>query len=156
MSLWFFLHESAYEYITCRCIGIPKHWRLSLFRYETFMTFLTFRFLSLVFRHEERESQFLLCWPFYLTQQTRGESRRPNWTRLVQLQISTHFVQHQISTNCFFQKSPKPSAPRFRAWRHSHPCLISHLGFLLWHLWLSHPPRASVNTCSQCVHLHVH
>ena len=34
-------------------------------------------FLSLVFRHEERETQFLLCWPFHLTQQTRGASRRP-------------------------------------------------------------------------------
>ena len=31
--------------------------------------------------------------------------------------------------------------------------LISYLGFLLWHLWLSHPPRARVNTCAQCVHL---
>ena len=54
------------------CIGIPKHWRLSLFRYETFIDFL-----SLVFRHDEWEIQFLLCWPFHLTQQTFGASRRP-------------------------------------------------------------------------------
>ena len=33
------------------------------------------------------------------------------------------------------------------------PGHISYLGFLLWHLWLSHPPRAHVNTCAQCVHL---
>ena len=30
-----------------------------------------------------REKRFLLCWPFHLTQQTRGESRRPqlDWSR---------------------------------------------------------------------------
>ena len=33
------------------------------------------------------------------------------------------------------------------------PGNISYLDFLLWHLWLSHPPRARVNTCTQCVHL---
>ena len=34
-----------------------------------------------------------------------------------------------------------------RAWRHSHPSLISYLRLLLWHLWLLHPSRASVITC---------
>ena len=33
------------------------------------------------------------------------------------------------------------------------PGHISYLVFLLWHLWLSHPPRVCVNTCTQCVHL---
>ena len=33
------------------------------------------------------------------------------------------------------------------------PTLISYLGFWLWHFWLSHPPRAHMNTCAQCVHL---
>ena len=37
-----------------------------LFRYETFINFLT-----LVFRHEERETQSLKRWLYYLTQQTR-------------------------------------------------------------------------------------
>ena len=53
----------------------------------------------------------------------------------------------------FFFIIPKSSARRFRAWRHSHPQSISYLGFLLWHLWLSHPPRTRLNTCTQCVHL---
>ena len=70
--------------------------------------------------------------------------------------ILTSLVQRQISTNCFFSKSPRIPAHRFWAWRHSHPSPIFHLGFLLWHLWLLNPPRASVNTCIQCVHLHVH
>ena len=33
------------------------------------------------------------------------------------------------------------------------PGPISYQGILLWHLWLSHPPRARVNSCTQCVHL---
>ncbi len=32
------------------------------------------------------------------------------------------------------------------------PGQISYLGFLLWHLWLSHPPRAHVNTHTQLTH----
>ena len=94
---------------------IPQHWRHSLFRYETFIDFL-----SLVFRHEERETHNFYyadrsIWP----NQTRGDSPL-DWhhpeTNL------NYFVQRQVSTNCFFfQKSPKFSAHRFRAWRHSHP-----------------------------------
>ena len=43
-----------------------------LFRYKMFINFLT-----LVFRHEERETQFLLCWLYYLTQQLCCASRSP-------------------------------------------------------------------------------
>ena len=53
----------------------------------------------------------------------------------------------------FFQKSPKFPAPHLQAWRHSHPSPISYLGFLLWHLWVLHPPRTSVK-CTQCFHVH--
>ena len=55
-----------------------------------------------------------------------------------------------------FFKSPKFSVHRFRAWRHPHPQSHFYLGFLFWHLWLSHPPRTSVKTGAQCVYLHVH
>ena len=100
-----------------------------------------------------------------LTQQTRVHPVDHNSTGLAQIRISIRFVQRQISTglaqsristNWFFQKSPKFQTPPYRAWRLSHPSLISYLGVLLWHLWLSHPPRASLNTCNHCVHLHVH
>ena len=33
------------------------------------------------------------------------------------------------------------------------PVTFPTWGFLLWHLFLSHPPRSQVNTCTQCVHL---
>ena len=81
-----------------------------------------------------------------LTQQTRRASRNP------QLDCpgpGSNLAQIPITTHCFFQKSPKFPAHRFRAWRHSHPGLVSYLGLLLWHLWLSHPPRTSVNTCTE-------
>ena len=66
--------------------------------------------MSLVFRHEERESQFLLCWPFLHRPQPT-----PSWTRPAYSQISTNWpnertahpvapswtglAQSQISTN---------------------------------------------------------
>ena len=121
---------------------------------------------DLVFQHEERETQILQWWLFLhpssvhspaelsaqsqnlnsLTQQTCGASRRPqlDWPR-----------PGSNLNWLLFQRSPKFLAHRFRAWCHSHPSPISYLGFLLWHLWLSHPPRASVN-CTQYVHLHAH
>ena len=72
-----------------------------------------------------------------LTDPTNAHPVAPSWTGL---------TQNQISTNSFFQKSLKFPTLHFRAWRHSHPSLISYLGILLWHLWLSYSLRASVNT----------
>ena len=90
-----------------------------------------------VFWHEERERE---------TQFSLGNMTVP--TSPSQHPSLTGPAQSQISTNCFFEIT-KFSAHRFRAWRHSHPSPISHLGFL-WHLWFSYPLRASVN-CTQCV-----
>ena len=107
-------------------------------------------FWFLVFRHEERETQFLLCWlslhcssvnsPAELTSleskvSTHWPNKRAahpvdrNWTGLAQVRISTSLAQRQKSTKCFFQKSPKFPAPRFRAWRHSHPSSFPIWGF---------------------------
>ena len=59
-----------------RCREIRNTGDSPLFRYETFINFLT-----LVFRQEERETQFLLCWLYYLTQKTRCASRSPQLDR---------------------------------------------------------------------------
>ena len=53
----------------------------------------------------------------------------PNWTGLAQAQKSTRLAQRQISTNCFFQKSPKFPAHCFWAWRNSHPSPFPIWGF---------------------------
>ena len=135
---------------------------------ETLTTFFssgTKRLLtSWVFRHEERETQFVLCQLFLHRPQPT-----PSWTAQPRVKISTLWpnkraahpvvpirtglAQSQISTNVFFEIT-KFSAHRFRAWRPSHPSPISYLWVLLWHLWWSYPLRASVN-CTQCVHLHL-
>ena len=70
----------------------------------------------LVFWHEERETQFLLFWLFLHCPQS---TLQLDWPGL---------AQSQISTNCFF-KITKFSAPRFLAWRHSHPSPFPIWGF---------------------------
>ena len=119
-----------------RCREIRNTDDSPLFRYETIINFLT-----LVFRHEERERH-----DFYYADCTIWPNKRPahpvapSWTSP---------AQRQISTNVFF-KITKFLAHHFWAWRHSHPSHISYLGFLLWHMWLSYPLHTSVN-CTQCV-----
>ena len=58
-----------------------------LFRYETFIYFLTFR-------HEERKTQFLLCWLFL----NRPKSTTPAGLALprVKSQVTVFFKNHQI------------------------------------------------------------
>ena len=64
--------------------GIPKHWRLSWFRYETFITFLTFGFST----RGERDTilTMITVRPAstlnLLTQPTRAHPAANNWTRL--------------------------------------------------------------------------
>ena len=51
--------------------------------------------------------------------------------------------------NWFFSNPPKSSVHASGAWCHSHPLVNLSLGFLFWHQWTTHPPRARVNTCAQ-------
>ena len=131
----------------------PKKW--NWFRYETFYYLLEFK----VFRQVERETQFfsmlafpsephhvrhpchkLLVWP-RRAPKIDFPCLSPNLNSLVRSQIST----------VFFSNSKILSASRHDVIHDPGP--IPYLGFLLWHLWLSRPPRVRVNTCSECVHL---
>ena len=107
------------------CIGIPKHWRLFWFRYETFINF----FWLLVFSTRGQRDTFFTMVTVPSDPSTRSASHNPNWTGLAQLQKTSRFVQCQISTLCFFSKSPRIPAHRFRAWRNSHTSPIFYLGF---------------------------
>ena len=141
--------REIYRYVkTFTCIGIPKHWWLSWFRLETFITFLTFRFST----QGERDTIFtMLTVPS--NPANAGASRSTKLTGLAQVQKSTRFVQPQISTNSFFQNTQE-SQPIASGHDIIHiPSPIFYPGFLWWHLWLSHPPRANVNTCAQCEYL---
>ena len=107
------------------------------FRYETFI----YLFELKVFRHEERETQFLSM----LTFPSDPRCKLLVWPRRAP---KIDLLRPSPNLNSVFFQIPKSSAHRFRAWRHSRTRF-----FLLWHLWLSHPPRARVNSCTQCVHL---
>ena len=100
--------------------------------------------LSLGFRHDERETQFLLCWLFHLTRQRAAQPLDHNWTGLTQVQTSTRFVLLQISTHCFCLKSLRIPAHRFQAWRYSHPQLHFQSVFFYCDICDCHilPPRA--------------
>ena len=108
-----------------------------LFRYETFINFLT-----LVFPREERETH-----NSYNADCTIWPNKRTAHHVAPPAGLARPRVGSQLKS---FSKSPTSSVHRFHAWRHSHRSHISYLGFLLWHLWLSYPLRTSVN-CTQCV-----
>ena len=108
----------------------------------------------------ERETQFLLCWLFlHPTQstpklncpaQSSMSTHWPNERAAHPLTLSwTRLAQVQISNNCFFIKITKNSSLSLPGMTSFPPLSISYLGVLLWNLWLPHPPRTSVNTCTQ-------
>ena len=117
--------------------------------------------LSLGFRHEERETQFFYadCSSIVSSQLTDLTNARAHpavhkLTSLAQVRkINTLRLSPNLNSLLLFKitKNPSPSLPGLDL---IHiPSYIPYLGFLLWHLRLSHPPRARVNTCTQCVHL---
>ena len=124
-----------------------KHWRLSWFGYETFITFFKFRFFD---TRRERHTIFL-CWLF-VHRQLSNNARTPRspQTGLAspRSKKSTRFVQLQISTHCFYSKSLRIPVHRFRVWRHSYPQLHFLSGiFIVTSVIVTSSPRARVNTC---------
>ena len=105
------------------------------------------------FRLEERETQFLLCWLFHLTQQRAAHPVAHNWTGLAQLKDPLASSRFKSQLTPFFLKITQNHQSIASGHDIIHiPITFPILVFLLWHLWLSHPPCASVNTCTQCVH----
>ena len=65
--------------------------------------------------------------------------------------LSCTEFKSQLTVVFFFSNSKILSASRHDV---IHvPSRISYLGCLLWYLWLTHPPRTRVNTCTQFEHL---
>ena len=135
-----------------RNIGIPKNMkylRLSSFRYETFNYLFEFK----VFRHKERETHnFFLSWLFHLTLPRAAPRHKVLvWPRRAPKIDLLRPSPNLNYLNFFKFQNPQPIASGHVV---IHvPGSISYLGILLWHLLLSHPPCACVNTCTQCVHL---
>ena len=124
-----------------------KHWWLSFGSgTKLFITFLSLRFLDM---RRERYN-FFLCWLFHLTPTTCGpHCKLLVWPRRA-LKVNSR-LEFKLQLLFFFQIPKILSTSRHDVIHVPGP--ISYLGFLLWHLWLSHPPRVWVSTCAQCVHL---
>ena len=94
----------------------------------------------------ERETIFL-CWLLLhrqlSTQPTRGARSAPS--RLASSRSESQLSRSDAGTQ--LTAFSKISAHASGAWHHPHPLVsISYLGFLFWHLWMTHPLRARVNT----------
>ena len=117
------------------------------FRYEIFYYLSEFK----VFRHEETETQFLIMLSFPSAPQRAAPL--PQTTGLASASSENRLACSEFKsqlTAFFFQIPQILSSSRLDVIHIPGP--ISYLRFLLWHLWLSHPPCACVNTCAQCVH----
>ena len=126
-------------------IGIPKHKKnKNTLRLLSSGTKLFITFALKVIRHKESDTQsfyadFSICPPPSRAAPRRKllvwSRRAPKVNRHVRTQL-THFSQI-------------PKILRFRCMTSfTSPGLICYLGFLFWHLWMTHPPRARVNTCA--------
>ena len=133
-----------------------KQWRLSWFRYETFITFFKFRFFDT--RRERQIFSMLTVRPSSaltsLTQPTRARTPQStlHWPRPgPKNQLVSSNSKSQLTLFIQNLEESQPIASGHDLIYIPNP--IFYLGFLLWDLWLSLPPRTRVNTCTQCVHL---
>ena len=118
------------------------------FRFKTFIHLFEFKGFS---TWGERDTIFL-CWLLLhrqlSTQPTRGarsaQSRLASPRSNFQLSRSEAGTQHPA-----FSQIPKILSTRFRCVTSlTSPGPNSYLGFLFWHLWMTHPLCVRVNTCA--------
>ena len=130
-------------FITHRNPRNSRNW----FRYETFIHLFEFKGFS---TWEKRDAIFL-CWLLLhrhlSTQPTRD-------ARSAQIRLASPSSECQLSRSdagtqiTDFFAIPQILSPRFRCVTSlTSPDLNSYLGFLFWHLWMTHPLSARVNTC---------
>ena len=124
----------------------PKTWNSqNWFRYKTFY----YLWVKVNSKWVERDTIFL-CWLLLhrqlSTQPTRGS--RSAQSRLAsprsESRLSRSAAGTQLTT---FSQIPTSSAHASRHDTIHLPSPISYLGFLFWHLRMTHPLRARVNTC---------
>ena len=95
-----------------------------------------------VLRHKERNthsfySGLSICPPPILCGACSAQIRLASASPKVNLSHSVSSSQ----LNWFFSKSPKSST-------HTSTGQPFYLGFLFWHLWMTHPPRVRQHQCS--------
>ena len=109
---------------------------------KLFITFLSLRFFDM-----KRETQFLSMLTFPSNYTTCGTPSKTIGLASVSFQNRLPFSSVESQLTAFFSNPQILSLSLPRMTPFTSP------GFLLWHLWLSHPPCARVNTCTQCVDL---
>ena len=113
------------------------------FRYETFNHLLEFKGFS---TWEERDTIFL-CWLLLhrqlSTQPSCGARSAQICLASPGLNLNYLVRRKELNSVLFSQISAHASG----AWRHPHPLVQFLLGFLFWHLWMTHSLRACMNTC---------
>ena len=122
-----------------------------LFRYETLITFFKLRFST----RGERDTQFFYadCSSIVSSQLTDPTNARAysalhklDWPRTgPKNQLASSKSKSQLTA---FIQNHKESESITSGHDVIHiPSNIFYLGFLLWHMWLSHPPSSRVNIC---------
>ena len=131
-------------------IGNPKTQKTLRLLCSGTKLFITFEFKA--FRHEERETQSFYADCFYIVSSQTNQRAAPVahefvWPRPA-LNVDSLVKRQELSSCCFFS-NPKILSPLFRCVTSLiSPGPNSYLGFLFWHLWMTHPLCACVNTCA--------
>ena len=128
-------------------------WRLSWFRYKTFIYLFEFKFSTR--GKGDTISYYADCSFIVSSQLTDSTNAQASCRPLVWPrpdQKSTTFLCVESQLTAFFFQILKSSAHRFQAWCHSHPQSYFLSGvFIVTSVIVTSSPRA--NTCTQCVHL---
>ena len=115
---------------------------------KLFITFLSLRFSDM----RRERLNFFLSWLFHLTPLRAAlRCKLLVWPQRAP-KIDLLRPSPNLNSLLFFKSTNHQPIASGHDVIHI-PSSISYLGFLLWYLWLSLPPRARVNICSQCVHL---
>ena len=122
------------------------------FRYETFIHLFQFKGFST----SGEWCTIFLCWLFYLPTPTTTTTfgTPPQTTGLISASPESQPSSSEARTQFpdFFQ-IPQILRARFGAWHRSHTWFHSYLGFLFWHLWMTHPTRVCAWTPALMLHL---
>ena len=118
------------------------------FRYETFVHLFEFKGFSTWGERDTNFLRWLLLYHQLSTQPTRGA--RSAQSRLASPSSESRLSRSEAGTQLTaFSQIPKIFSPRFRCrTSFTPPGPNFYLGFLFWHLWMTHPLRARVNTCA--------
>ena len=107
--------------------------------------FITFELK--VIRHEERETQSFYADSFYIVSSQPNQRAAPVAHEVVcpHPGLNLDSLVRRQELNSLLSLKSQPTLPGMTS--HTSPGRNSYLGFLFWHIWMTHPLCARVNTC---------